>query len=111
MLIAHRKPIKHVSTIAPIRHKPGHPSHESIIVSRLAKMHKLVHDDVFETFRRLLGQLRIKANAPCFGIAATPLCFHALHVEAIDANPDAWLPLCKQLRNSPFEGIAIPIGQ
>src|SRR5687768_5028746 len=82
----------------PARHKLLHERHEPSIVSALKQVDHFMHDYVLQTLSRFLCQLRVEANGPGWGAAATPLRLHPLHVEVPDIDANDAFPLRDQSR-------------
>ena len=65
-------------------------------VSSLDQVHHLVNHDVFQARHRLLGQLRIQPDTPCFRVASAPSGLHPADppVDHRDADPrmPTWRP-------------------
>jgi hypothetical protein len=62
----------------PKRHEPVHQGYETGVVGRFQQMNHLMHDDVFQAFRRLLRKLGIKPDAFGAWTTTAPLRFHPL---------------------------------
>lgn len=57
VLVAERGGVEPVAAEAPTREVAAHEGAEAVRVAALQQVHHLVHDDVFEALRRLLGEL------------------------------------------------------
>ena len=56
-LMPHRQSIQRLSAMLPLWHELVHQGDEAIIVRWFQQMHHFVNHDVFQAFRRLLGQI------------------------------------------------------
>jgi len=62
LLMSHWKAVESLPVKLPPGHESIHQCHKAVVVSGFEQMNHFVHDDVFQTFWRLLGQFGVKAN-------------------------------------------------
>ena len=56
-----RQLIQRVLIEPPFRQKMVHQTNETVVVRGFQQVHHLMHDDIFQTFRRLFGQIGIES--------------------------------------------------
>jgi hypothetical protein len=106
--LPNRQPIEHLAIELPPGHEAVHHGDEPGVVGRLEQVHQLVNDDLFEALRRLLRELRIKANRRRLTVAASPLGLHPLHEEPLQFDAHQRLPFQNQRWHGLLDLLPIP---
>jgi hypothetical protein len=110
-LMPNRQLVQFVLMKPPRRHELVHQTDEAVVVRGLQQMNHLVHDDILQTFRWLLGQIGIEPDALGRWTTATPFRLHPLHEEALHFHVHHRLPLRDQRRDGLFDRLAVPLFQ
>src|SRR5438093_5172755 len=71
-------------------------------------MNQLMHDEVVKTFARLFGKFRVEPDGAASVVAAAPFGLHVLDEEALDRDPESFLPSGDHWRGGLFEAAAVP---
>ena len=88
-----RRCVQQFPKLSPLRQGFVHQRREPVIVARLQQMQQLVHYDVFEALRRLLGQLQVEPDAAGIRVATAPFGFHLFDAPACCVNTQLCFPL------------------
>jgi hypothetical protein len=102
--------IQFLAIVPPLRHERVHKGSEAIIVMPHKDVRHLVDDDVLKAMLWFFCELRVKANGPGAGIAASPLGFHLLHVKPADRDAHYRRPSCNKGRNRRFDLFTVKLG-
>jgi len=106
-----RRLIQQVTAQPPVRQQRIHERLEPGVVGAFVQVNQLMHQDVLQAGRRLLGQFQIQPDAPGRDVAAPPAGFHAPDARFGDSDTDAGLPFSQQRRQLGLERLPIPVLQ
>src|SRR5688572_25604661 len=71
-----RSAVELVTEMTPLRHEFIHQAYEICVVRRFQQVDQLMHENIFEALRRLLGKLCVQADGALLWSTASPACLH-----------------------------------